>query len=108
MGWFQMTMTGAPVLALVAGGPLIEAFGWRSVFAGLFPLAIIGTTASWRTLTKTGGTSDVPIDWMGAGTLALGTLGFLLFLEFGGRSGFTSTLSLALAACAVVGITWFL
>ncbi|MGA0269955.1 MAG: MFS transporter, partial [Ilumatobacteraceae bacterium] len=65
MGWFQMTMTGAPVLALVAGGPLIEAFGWRSVFAGLLPLAIIGTTASWRTLRKSGGDSDVPIDWTG-------------------------------------------
>ena len=108
MGWFQMTMTGAPVLALVAGGPLIEAFGWRSVFAGLCPLAIIGTTASWRTLRQTGGTSDVPIDWMGAGTLALGTLGFLLFLEFGGRSGFTSTFPLILAACAIIGIGSFL
>lgn len=108
IGWFQMTMTGAPVLALVAGGPLIEAFGWRSVFAGLCPLAVIGTTASWRTLRQTGGTSDVPIDWIGAGTLALGTLGFLLFLEFGGRSGFTSTFPLILAACAIVGIGSFL
>lgn len=108
IGWFQMTMTGAPVLALVAGGPLIEAFGWRSVFAGLCPLAVIGTTASWRTLRQTAGTSDVPIDWIGAGTLALGTLGFLLFLEFGGRSGFTSTFPLILAACAIVGIGSFL
>ncbi len=108
IGWFQMTMTGAPVLALVAGGPLIEAFGWRSVFAGLCPLAVIGTTASWRTLRQSGGTSDVPIDWIGAGTLALGTLGFLLFLEFGGRSGFTSTFPLILAACAIVGIGSFL
>ena len=107
MGWFQMTMTGAPVLALVAGGPLIEAFGWRSVFAGLLP-AIIGTTASWRTLRKSGGDSDVPIDWTGAATLALGTLGFLLFLEFGGRSGFTAPVPLFLAVCAVVGIGLFL
>ncbi len=108
MGWFQMTMTGAPVLALVAGGPLIEAFGWRSVFAGLLPLAIIGTTASWRTLRKSGGDSDVPIDWTGAATLALGTLGFLLFLEFGGRSGFAAPVPLFLAVCAVVGIGLFL
>ena len=29
MGWFQMAMTGAPVIGLIVGGPLIEAFGWR-------------------------------------------------------------------------------
>ncbi len=108
MGWFQMTMTGAPVLALVAGGPLIEAFGWRSVFAGLFPLAVIGTTASWRTLHRDSDSHPVPIDWLGAATLGIGTLCFLLFLEFGGSRGFTSSLPVALIIVAVIGLAAFL
>ena len=32
VGWFQFAVTGAPTIGLVAGGPLIDAAGWRVVF----------------------------------------------------------------------------
>lgn len=108
MGWFQMAMTGAPVLALIAGGPLIEAFGWRVVFAILFPLSILGTLVAWRTIREDTETRPVPIDGGGAVTLAIATLGFLLYLEFGGRNGFASLVPLLLAATAVIGFVGFL
>ena len=56
---------------------------------------------------KSGGDSDVPIDWTGAATLALGTLGFLLFLEFGGRSGFTAPVPLFLAVARWWALAYF-
>ena len=33
MGWWSMTAAGAPALGLAVGGPLVDWFGWRVVFA---------------------------------------------------------------------------
>ncbi|MEO1061169.1 MAG: MFS transporter [Actinomycetota bacterium] len=108
MGWFQMAVTGAPVLGLVIGGPLIEALGWRSVFAILAPISLVGLTLGWRVIRPSGTTRPARIDWAGAGTLALATLGLLLFLERGGSAGFGDGLALLLAAVAVVSLAAFI
>lgn len=108
MGWFQMTMTGAPVLGLIVGGPLIEAFGWRSVFAVLFPLSLIGLTLAWRTIRVGGPRTTVPIDYRGAASLAVATLSFLLWLERSGRSSFTDPWAFALLGLSVIGLAVFI
>jgi len=108
MGWFQMTMTGAPVLGLIAGGPLIEAFGWRSVFAVLFPLSLIGLTLAWRTIRIGGPRTAVPIDYRGAASLAVATLSFLLWLERAGRSSFTDQWAFALLGLSMIGLAVFI
>ncbi len=107
MGWFQMAVTGAPVLGLVVGGPLIEALGWRSVFAILAPISLVGLTMAWRVIRPTTVRRDVRIDWAGAAALALATLALLLFLERGGSAGFTDRLALALLATSVVSLGAF-
>jgi MFS family permease len=107
MGWFQMAMTGAPVLGLVIGGPLIEAFGWRSVFAVLTPISIAGFVAAWRVIRPSAPGRRVPIDWWGAVSLATATLGLLLFLERGGSAGFGDPLALGLLVTSVVGASSF-
>lgn len=107
MGWFQMAMTGAPVLGLIIGGPLIEAFGWRSVFAVLAPVSLLGVVAAWRVIRPSRTRHSVHIDWWGAVALAVATLAFLLFLERGGSAGFTDPLALALAALAVAALVAF-
>jgi MFS family permease len=108
MGWFQMTMTGAPVLGLIAGGPLIEAFGWRSVFAVLFPLSLIGLTLAWRTIRIGGPRTTVPIDYRGAASLAVATLSFLLWLERAGRSSFTDQWAFGLLGLSLIGLAVFI
>ena len=108
MGWFQMAMTGAPVIGLIVGGPLIEAFGWRSVFVVLAPLAFLGLFLAWKVIHPSPRSPDVEIDWWGGVTLAIATLGLLLFLERGGAAGFADPLALALAAAAVGGLVGFL
>jgi MFS family permease len=107
MGWFQMAMTGAPVFGLIVGGPLIEAFGWRSVFAVLAPISVAGFVAAWRVIRPSSPGRPVPIDWSGAVSLATATLGLLLFLERGGRSGFGDPLALTLLAASSCATTTF-
>ena len=108
MGWFQMAMTGAPVLGLVVGGPLIEAFGWRSVFGVLFPMSLVGLTLAIRIIPDDRGRREpVPIDVRGALTLASATLGFLLWLQFGGSGGLLTALPLTLLAAGVVSLVAF-
>ncbi|MPY92379.1 MAG: MFS transporter [Acidimicrobiia bacterium] len=81
MGWYQMAMTGAPVVGLVIGGPMIEAWGWRTVFAALTPLALTGLVLSFIVIRPSVRGPRVPIDWLGAGALGAATLTFLLGLE---------------------------
>jgi MFS family permease len=108
MGWFQMAMTGAPVLGLIIGGPMIEAFGWRSVFAILSPISVLGVIAAWRVIRPSTPGAPVPIDWAGAATLAGATLGLLFFLERGGSAGFTDPLALGLLAASACSLGLFI
>ncbi|MGA9279126.1 MFS transporter [Ilumatobacter sp.] len=108
MGWFQMAMTGAPVLGLIVGGPLIEAFGWRVVFAVLAPISFGGFIAAWKVIRPSVPGERVPIDWWGAAFLGLATLGFLLFLERGSAAGFDDPLALGLIALTVLGLATFI
>ena len=108
MGWFQMAMTGAPVVGLVVGGPLIEAFGWRVVFVVLAPIAFLGLFLAWKVIRPSPRKPDVKIDWWGAATLAIATLGLLLCLERGGAAGFLDPLAIGLGLIAVGGLVGFL
>jgi MFS family permease len=107
MGWFQMAMTGAPVMGLVIGGPLIEAFGWRSVFVVLSPISVVGVLAAWRVIRPSPRGAPVPIDWGGAATLAGATVGLLLFLERSSAAGALDPLALALIASAAACLLAF-
>ncbi len=108
MGWFQMAMTGAPVMGLVIGGPLIEALGWRAVFGVLTPIAVSGLVTAWRVIRPDEATEPVPIDWTGAAALAVATLSFLVYLERGRAAGFADPAALALAVAAVVALVAFI
>ncbi len=105
MGWFQMAMTGAPVIGLIAGGPMIEAWGWRTVFAILAPLAAAGWIVAWRVIRPTPRGEPVPIDWLGAGLLGTTVLAFLLALE--AFKVDNTTLVAVLATVAAVSLVLF-
>ena len=107
MGWFQMAMTGAPVIGLVVGGPLIEAFGWRTLFAVLAPISFVGVALAWRVIRPTPPVGDRTIDWWGAASLGVATLSFLLFLERGSSAGFGDPIAVGLLVLSAVGLRWF-
>jgi MFS family permease len=107
LGWFQMVMTGAPVLALVVGGWLAEAFGWRSVFVLLFPVALIGLVRARKIPPSPPSAAEMSIDWWGAATLGVGILSFLLCLERVKAAGLGDPVAGGLLAIAVVALVVF-
>lgn len=88
MGWWSFAGAGAPVIGLVVGGPLVDAFGWRWIFGIQPPLAVPGIVLAWFVLRP-----DVPqerprFDLVGSALLGL-SMGALLFgLNRFGAGGF--------------------
>jgi MFS family permease len=107
LGWWTFVMTGAPVIGLVGGGPLIEAVGWRAVFVVSLPLAVAGLVLGWRVIRPDPPVVREPLDVAGALALAVGSLGFLLGLDRGASWGFGHPGVLALFALSPIGLTAF-
>ena len=108
MGWWSLVGAGAPVIGLVAGGPMVDAFGWRAIFIAQVPVSLLalgsgvlrveGDAARVRTNRSTS---------PGAATLAGATVAALLALTFGARVGYGRPIVLALAASAPLLLWWF-
>jgi EmrB/QacA subfamily drug resistance transporter len=106
LGFWSMIAAGAPVIGVVIGGPLVEAFGWRALFAGQVPLTLLGLFVAWRVLPETpkhrGGSFDVA----GAALIALAVTPLLFALNESVRMGWTSPAvltCLAVSAASMVG-----
>lgn len=78
VGWFQFAMTGAPTIGLVAGGPLIDLFGWRAIFLVFSCVSFTALTLGFFLVRRTPRQRGVSLDYLGAATLALGVLAGLL------------------------------
>jgi EmrB/QacA subfamily drug resistance transporter len=100
MGWWSLVGAGAPVLGLVAGGPLVDAIGWRSIFLVQAPLALVALLVAIPILHETPRMEREPIDYPGALTLAAATVAALLGLSVGSQVGWTHPLVLGLFAVA--------
>src|SRR5690606_9065061 len=66
LGVFNLIATGAPAVGLVLGGPMVNAFGWRSVFAIYGAIALGGFIAALPTVPRDTGGERVPIDIAGS------------------------------------------
>ena len=106
MGWWSMTMAAAPAIGLVAGGPLVDWFGWRIVFliqAGLSAVALILATLVLRETKK----HEVRFDIPGALTLAVSMCGLMAMLGGVRSFGLASTWVLTWAVVGVLGLVAF-
>jgi EmrB/QacA subfamily drug resistance transporter len=102
MGYWSMVGAGGPVVGVVAGGPIVEAFGWRWIFVGQVPLTIAGLLLALAVLPETEKVATARFDVAGAGTLALAATSFLLAVNRGPVLGWTSPMVLAGFAFAPV------
>ena len=68
MGYWTMVGAGGPVLGVVAGGPIVEAFGWRWIFVGQVPLTVAGLLLALAVLPETERIATVRFDAAGAVT----------------------------------------
>ena len=93
----------------VIGGLLLDALDWRAIFYVRIPVGIIGLVMGWLYLREQEkSSSGTGFDWGGAVTLFGSLSCLLLFLNFGGRMGFTSLPVLTLAGAAVVQTILFI
>jgi EmrB/QacA subfamily drug resistance transporter len=107
MGWWSLVGAGAPVLGLVAGGPLVDVIGWRAIFIVQAPLALLALLVAIPILRETPRAEREPIDYTGAFTLAAAAVAALLGLSIGSQIGWTSPVVLALFAAAPLALAAF-
>lgn len=106
LGYWSMVGAGAPVIGVVAGGPLIEAFGWRTMFLAQVPLIIAALIAALRLFPETPRNIRGRFDLAGAALVALTVTPVLFALSEAPRLGWfdpTVLLCLAISPLALVG-----
>lgn len=107
LGVYNLIATGAPAVGLVLGGPMVNAFGWRSVFAIYGAISLGGLVAALPTVPHDEGGVRVPIDVAGSAALGTATLGLMLGMSLGDDLGFAHPATLVLLALAPIGVLWF-
>ena len=90
LGFWSMVGAGAPVLGVVIGGPIVEAFGWRVIFIAQVPLTLLGLLVAWLIIPETPRQRTGTFDVAGAVLVALGVTPLLFALSEGPRAGWTS------------------
>ena len=90
MGYWSMVGAGGPVIGVIAGGPIVEAFGWRWIFIAQVPLTFAGLLLALLVLPETGRRASTRFDFAGAGILAVGATSLLFAINRGPSLGWSS------------------
>lgn len=107
MGWFSLVGAGAPVLGLIFGGIIIDAFGWRTLFLMQVPLAGFALVLNMVVLRETPTRRRVPLDLRGALAVAVSAVSALVVLERGSAWGFAHPLVIGAALAIPLGVAAF-
>jgi MFS family permease len=81
MGLWSLAAAGSPVVGIVAGGPLIQAFGWRSIFLIQGFLSVPAICYAWLVLPKGTARNRAKIDVWGLAILAVALTAGMVALE---------------------------
>lgn len=107
MGYWSLVMAGGPVLGVVAGGPIVEAYGWRWIFIGQVPFILAGLLVAAAILPESERGERVPFDFLGSVLLGGSAAFALLALNRGPIIGWTHPLVLSGFAFLPVGLALF-
>lgn len=107
LGYWSLTTAGAPVLGVVGGRPLVDAFGWRTIFAVQAPLCAVGFVIAALLLPETDRGRRSRFDVAGAVLLAVGVTAILAATNRGAVLGWTHPLVLGAYAFAPVALAAF-
>jgi EmrB/QacA subfamily drug resistance transporter len=103
LGIWSSSFAAASVFGPLIGGPLIDHFGWRSVFLVNLPIGVIGMLMAIYFINES--RSEIKIkffDWWGAITLGVALSALVLVLDQGPTWGWLSLSSiLAYVVCVV-------
>lgn len=91
LGIWSSSFAAAAVFGPLMGGPLIDNFGWRSVFLINLPIGILGLVMAVKFIKEsTSGQKNTSFDWWGAVTLGLALTSLVLVLDKGTDWGWLS------------------
>jgi EmrB/QacA subfamily drug resistance transporter len=96
LGLWSASFAAAAVFGPLIGGPLIDSFGWRSVFLINLPVGIIGLLMAIKFIKESvSEKKTVAFDWWGAITLGGALSSLVLVLDKGMSWGWLSVNSMA-------------
>ncbi len=105
LGWWSLVGAGGPVLGVTVGSPVIQYFGWRTLFWGQLVLLVVAAVvvavllparrrsrADARTVPRSEKRSSPwqGMDWVGSWSLAAAVTAAMLALSLGPIVGWTS------------------
>jgi EmrB/QacA subfamily drug resistance transporter len=103
LGIWSSSFAAASVFGPLLGGPLIDNFGWRSVFLVNLPIGIIGTYMAMRFIHESKSERETKyFDWWGAISLGITLSALVLVLDKGADWDWTSLPSLICYATIVI------
>ena len=95
LGIWSSSFAAAVVFGPLLGGPLIDTFGWRSVFFINFPIGILGIFMAMRFINESRSEQkNISFDWLGSITLGGMLSALVLVLDKGNDWGWLSIGSL--------------
>ncbi len=103
LGLWSASFAAASVFGPLIGGPLIDMFGWRSIFLMNLPVGIIGLTMAVIFVKESvSEKKTVKFDWWGAITLGITLSALVLVLDKGMDWGWLSAEALACYSTVLV------
>lgn len=103
LGIWSSSFAAASVFGPLLGGPLIDNFGWRSVFLINLPIGIIGTLLAIRFIHESKSETKVQFfDWWGSITLGVALSSLILVMDKGSDWGWLSLGSIIAYVVTVV------
>src|SRR5690349_8419339 len=110
MSFYGFGIVLAPALGPAVGGALVDAFGWRSMFALPLPFCVLAVVLGTRALATTRLAANKPFDRIGTLLLVAALVTLLNVPVAGHRTGWSAPLTLALAlaggALAMGFVAW--
>jgi EmrB/QacA subfamily drug resistance transporter len=107
MGWWSLVGAGAPVLGVVAGGPIVEHLSWRLIFVVQVPISMVALVVAALVLPDTERGAREPLDLRGALTLAASVTSLLFALNRGPVWGWDHAGVGAAFACSPLALIAF-
>lgn len=107
LGFWSMVAAGGPVIGVIVGGPVVEAFSWRWIFAAQVPLTMLALLVGWLVLPHVARRTGVSFDIAGSVLLATAVSALLVGLNRGPELGWSSPVVLGCLAVVPVALAAF-